>query len=87
VSFLENLVVAWVTVFALLLLVVAALAYRRSANPKIAGVMAAFALMFVKGLGMTWFLFTTTESNPAFLFIGIVDALVLLAFYLSALRP
>ena len=86
-ALLENFVAAWVTVFAALLTAVAVLAYRRSRNAKVLGVAVAFALFFVKGLVVTVALFTTTQLDSVWLYMGLLDTLVLLAFYFAALRP
>ncbi len=56
-----NVLAAWITVFSLVVTVVAAVAYRRVRNQRVLLVAVAFALFTVKGvlltlsLGMEWF--------------------------------
>jgi hypothetical protein len=83
---LENAVAGWITVFALLLMIVALFAYRRSGNVKVLGVAVAFALFFVKGLVVTIALFTETSLDTVWVPMGAFDTVILLAFYLSAVK-
>lgn len=85
-ALLENAVAGWLTVFALLLAVLAALAYRRSANPKVLGIAGAFALFFAKGVLVSWTLFTSVTLETVWIPMAVFDTFALLAFYLAALR-
>jgi len=72
--------------FAALLTAVSLLAYRRSANPKLLGVAAAFALFFVKGLIVTIALFTAVTLDSLWVPMGVMDSVILLVFYLAAVK-
>lgn len=85
-ALLENAVAGWLTVFAALLTAVSLLAYRRSANPKLLGVAAAFALFFVKGLIVTIALFTAVTLDSLWVPMGVMDSVILLVFYLAAVK-
>lgn len=85
-ALLENAVAGWMTVFAALLLAVSLLAYRRSGNPKLLGVSAAFALFLAKGLVVTIALFTSGSLDGVWVPMGILDSVILLAFYLAAVK-
>jgi DMSO reductase anchor subunit len=85
-ALLENAVTGWLTVFAFLLTVVALLAYRRSRNRKMLGIAAAFGLFFVKGVAVTYALFTATSLDTLWVPMALFDTFALLGFYLSALK-
>lgn len=85
-ALLENLVAGWLTAFALFLAVIAVLAYRRSANPKVLGIAAAFALFFVKGIVVSAALFTSVRLETLWIPMAGLDTVALLAFYLSAIK-
>ncbi len=85
-ALLENAVAGWLTIFSLLLAVVAVLAYRRSRNPKVLGIAVAFSLFFVKALVITVALFTARSLADVWVPMAVFDTMVLLAFYASALR-
>lgn len=85
-ALLENAVAGFLTIFALLLAVLAVLAYRRSRNPKVLGIALAFTLFFAKGLVVTWALFTLVRLDEVWVPMAAFDAVALLAFYASALR-
>lgn len=68
-------------------MIVAIQAYRRSGNPKVLGIAAAFALFAGKGVLVTVALFTATGLDTVWVPMGVVDAAILLVFYVSALRP
>jgi len=85
-ALLENAVAGFVTIFALLLAVVAVLAYRRSRNPKVLGIALAFGLFFAKGLVVTYALFTATELDTVWVPMAAFDTVALLAFYASAVK-
>jgi len=85
-ALLENAVTGWLTVFSLLLTVVALLAYRRSGNPKMLGIAVAFALFFAKGLAMSYALFTATTLEALWVPMALFDTSALLGFYLAALK-
>ena len=85
-ALLENVLTGWLTVFALLLTVLALLAYRRSANAKMLGIAAAFGLFFAKGLLVTYALFTATTLETIWVPMALFDTFALLGFYLAALK-
>ncbi|HKZ64271.1 MAG TPA: hypothetical protein VJ400_07505 [Thermoplasmata archaeon] len=85
-ALLENIVTGWLTVFALLLATLAFLAYRRSANVRMLGIAAAFSLFFVKGLTVTYALFTATTLETLWVPMTVFDTVALLGFYLAALK-
>jgi hypothetical protein len=68
-------------------MLLALLAYRRSANAKVLGIAVAFGLFFAKGVAVTWALFTQTSLETVWVTMGLLDTGVLLTFYLSALKP
>ena len=85
-ALLENAVTGWLTAFALLLMVVALLAYRRSGNVKMLGIAAAFGLFFAKWLAVTYALFTATTLETLWVPMALFDTFALLGFYLAALK-
>ena len=85
-ALLENSVAGFVTVFSLLLAILAVFAYRRSGNPKVLGIALAFALFFAKGLVVTYALFTTTRLEAVWVPMAAFDTVALLAFYASAVK-
>jgi len=85
-ALLENVVTGWLTAFALLLTIVALLAYRRSATVKMLGIAAAFGLFFVKGLAVTYALFTATTLETLWVPMALLDTFALFGFYLAALK-
>ena len=85
-ALVENAVAGFLTVFALLLAVLAVLAWRRSRNPKVLGIALAFALFFAKGLLVTVALFTTAALDTVWVPMAGFDTAALLAFYVAALR-
>lgn len=86
-ALLENSVAGFVTVFSLLLAILAVFAYRRSGNPKVLGIALAFALFFAKGLVVTYALFTATDLAAVWVPMAAFDTVALLAFYASAVKP
>ena len=85
-ALLENSVAGFLTVFALLLAVLAVLAYRRSGNPKVLGIALAFTLFFAKEVVVTYALFTLTRLDDVWVPMAAFDTVALLAFYVSALK-
>jgi len=86
-ALVENAVAGFLTVFSLLLAVLAVLAYRRSENRKVLGIAAAFAVFFTKGLLLTAILFTSTALETVWIPTAALDSVALVMFYASALTP
>lgn len=83
----ENLVAAAISVLALALTVIGALAYRRTRNRSLIVLTAAFALFFAKGVALTAYLFLgLTDVSDLFLIVGGFDVAILAAFYVFTLR-
>lgn len=85
-ALLENALAGWLTAFSLLLAVLALFAFRRSGNPKVLGISAAFALFFAKGLVVTYALFATGALEALWVPMATFDTVALLAFYLAAVK-
>lgn len=84
---IENILVAGVTVFALALTVIAALAFRRTGDRHLFFLAAAFSLFFVKGLVLTAALFLTPIALPTLILLwGAFDLVILASFYGFTLR-
>ncbi len=58
---LETVAAAWITVFALALLLISFMSYRLNGNPRILAITLAFTVFFIKGLLMS--LHVLTESR------------------------
>ena len=83
----ENIIVAGVSVLALALTVIGALAYRRTRERSIVVLTAAFAVFFVKGLALSAYLFLgVTDLTTLFLVVGGFDVVILALFYVFTLR-
>ena len=84
---IENILLAAVSVFALALTVIAALAFRRTRDVHIVFLAAAFGVFFVKGLLLTIFLFTGSIAlGQFFILSGSLDLVILALFYGFTLR-
>ena len=83
----ENIIIAGVSVLALALTVIGALAYRRMRERSLLVLTAAFAVFFVKGLALSAYLFLgVRDLTTLFLVVGGFDVLILALFYLFTLR-
>ena len=83
----ENIIIAGVSVLALALTVIGALAYRRTRERSIVVLTAAFAVFFVKGLALSAYLFLgVTDLTTLFLVAGGFDVVILALFYVFTLR-
>lgn len=86
-SDLENFLIAWITIFALILFIVAILTYKRTKHPRLGIICAAFALFFIKGILLTWGLVNEELHEPYILNINIVlDSFILLFLAVSILK-
>ncbi len=85
-ALVENVMAGWIVAFAVLLTALAVGAYRRSSNPKVLGIAAAFALFAGKGAVVSWALFTSVQLEEVWVEMAAFDTAILLVFYLSALR-
>lgn len=84
---LENVIAAGVSVLALVLTAIGALAYRRARDASLIVLTAAFALFFVKALALTAFLFLGTfDVATLFVVSGGFDLAILVMFYVFTLR-
>ncbi len=83
----ENLVAAGVSVLALALTVIGALAYRRTRDRSLLVLTTAFGLFFVKGIALTAYLFLGLHDvTTLFYVVGGFDVAILVAFYVFTLR-
>jgi hypothetical protein len=84
---IENILLAAVSVFALALTVIAAIAMRRTGDVQLGFLASAFAVFFVKGLVLTILLFIgSIDLRPLFLVSGSLDLVILALFYGFTLR-
>ncbi len=83
-----NISFAILTILALALFVISIFAYRRSRNNKILMVSMAFLLFFLKGLWLTYSLFTYPKGGwGVFLApVAVLDCMILILLYLSLLK-
>jgi hypothetical protein len=82
----ENIIRAFVTVFALTLLIISLLAYRRSKNTKLLIIGSAFVLFFVKGILLSFGLFFKDIEETVAPFGSLFDIGVLIVLFLSTLK-
>ena len=83
----ENIIAAGVSVLALALTVIGALAYRRARDASLLVLTAAFATFFLKGLALTMFLVLgVRDLQTLFLVSGGFDVVILGLFYVFTLR-
>ncbi len=87
-NIIYNVTFAVLTILALVLSVVSVLAYIRSRKSKFLMVSVAFVLFFVKGLWLTYSLFSIPKSQWAsfLLPVAVLDCIVLVLLYLSILK-
>ncbi len=84
---LENIVVALSCVLAATLLVISALAYKRSKNKKMLILAGVFTIFFAKGVFLTVCLFAGIDSLYwPFIIGGILDGAALIVLYISTMR-
>lgn len=82
---LQSGALALATVLSLVLLIVAALSYRRSREVRILLVTVAFGFFFAKNLVLSFLVFQSELGN-LLLYASAFDSLVLLSFYLALFR-
>ena len=86
-SDLENFLIAWITIFALVLFIVAVITYKRTKHPRLGIICAAFAIFFIKGILLTWALMQGDLHEPYILNINIIlDFIILLFLSASILK-
>lgn len=86
-SDLENFLIAWITIFALILFIVAILTYTRTKHPRLGIICTAFALFFIKGILLTWGLLNEELHEPYILnLIIVLDSFILLFLAVSILK-
>jgi hypothetical protein len=88
---IQDVLLAWIAIFAAALMVIAIISYRRTGNRKIMFIGAGFALFFVKGIIMSVALYTghmdVSSGFVLFLdFLIILDLLILLILYFAIFR-
>ncbi len=81
-----NVLAAWVTVFSLVVTVVAAVAYRRVRNQRVLLVAAAFALFTVKGLLLTLSLGSEWASDRYLTASVLLDTIVIALLAATVLK-
>lgn len=81
-----NIVLGIMTVLAFSLFIISILSYRRSENKKMLFLGGAFISFFVKGLWMTYLLFTEPLEQYLWLPVLILDTAILIIFYCSTLK-
>ena len=88
---IQDMLLAWVAIFAFALLIIAVISYRRTGNRKILYIAAGFALFFTKGVLMSIALYTghmdVSSSFVIFLDVLIViDLLILVLLYFAMFK-
>lgn len=88
IGIVYNLAFAILTILAFFLSLIAVLAYHRSRDRKLAIVSAAFILFFIKGLLLSYSLFTIPKESWSLFWIpvAILDCVILLLFYISVIK-
>lgn len=90
----QDVLIALITIFALVLLIIAAMAYSRTRNTKILLIMAGFGAFFVKGIILSVGLYTEMLSSKNFSsdfvipfdILLFLDFLILLLLYFSVFK-
>lgn len=84
---IENIIRACVTVFALTLLIITLISYRRSKNVKLLLISAVFVVFIVKGIVLSLGLFIgSVEEIYTGQFAGLLDLLILILLFLATLK-
>ncbi len=83
---LEDILIAWLTIFAAALFIIALLSFRRTGHRKLLLITTAFGLFFAKGLLIALGFFF--EPLPAVTGVSaiLLDLVILLLFYLAIFR-
>ena len=89
--YIQDVLLAWITLFAAALLVIAVISYRRTGNPKIMYIAAGFGLFFMKALIMSIALYTGhMDVSPKFVvfldLLIIIDLLILVILYYAMFK-
>ena len=89
----QDVLIPFITVFALALFVIGFISWRRTEHPKIAAVSAAFFLFFVKGVIMSVGLYSdfleldiSEDFVAAFDLLLVMDLLILVVLYMAVFR-
>jgi hypothetical protein len=85
-EYVEEIFTAWVTIFSLVLLIIAAISYKRTASKKMLYVGFVFGAFFVKGLFVTYLLFVGNSTISPSIVTGLFDVIILLLLYCVALK-
>ena len=78
---LAEIIVAWITVFALAIMVISALSYRRSRSRKVLLVTCAFGLFFIKGLILSFGLLAQVDWMSLTIYSIMLDTIILLILF------
>lgn len=79
---LANIIVAWITVFALAITIISAFSYRRSKSRKVLFVTCAFGLFFLKGLILSVGLLQTQIDWKSLTIYGLIlDTIILILLF------
>jgi len=81
---IQDMLLAWIAIFAFALLVIAVLSYRRTGNKKILYIAAGFALFFIKGVLMSVALYTN-HMNVDSSFVIFLDILIAIDLFILVL--
>ena len=89
--YVQDALLAWITLFAAALMVIAVLSYRRTGNPKIMYIAVGFGLFFAKAVIMSAALYTghmdVSSSFVIFLdLLIIIDLLILVVLYFAMFK-
>jgi Ni/Fe-hydrogenase subunit HybB-like protein len=82
-----NVLAAVVTIFAIALTIVAAVAYSRVRNKRVLFVAAAFALFAIKGIALTLSLINEEISDSYILISVLMDTVIIILLALTVLKP
>ncbi len=82
-----NVLAAVVTIFAIALTIVAAVAYARVRNKRVLFVAAAFALFAIKGIALTLSLINEEVSDSYILISVLMDTVIIILLALTVLKP
>lgn len=86
-NIIENILLPAVSVFSFALTVVALLAFRRTRDPHLVFLAAAFGVFFAKSLLFTILLFAgSVDLRQFFILSGTLDLVILALFYVFTLR-
>lgn len=86
IDMVYNVASALLTVLAFALTLLGILAYRRSKEKSMAFITFAFFLFFLKGIWLSYRLFTSANWRAFWAPVLIMDTIILITFYISAFK-